>query len=158
MHKVHCVKTIVLKVNLKCMTICQLARKDNKCTHKLAIQHIHLLFNTYTYAYKQTHLWATAIIRIIILNACHQVGKLYTYFKVALNSFSSTTSKYKAFGITTKTIAAAQYLQNLQKYKKCLNSYVKKCLAIVCLAIFYKLHKTLTLHNPNTLYIATKVS
>ena len=83
---------------------------------------------------------------------------MYTYFKVALNSFSSTTSKYKAFGITTKTIAAAQYLQNLQKYKKCLNSYVKKCLAIVCLAIFYKLHKTLTLHNPNTLYITTKVS
>ena len=40
-HKVHCVKTIVLKVNLKCMTICQLARKDNKCTHTPAIQHIH---------------------------------------------------------------------------------------------------------------------
>ena len=83
---------------------------------------------------------------------------MYTYFKTALNSLSSTTSKYKAFGTTTKTVATAQCLQNLQKYKKCLNSCIKKCLAIVCTAIVYKLHKTLTLHNPNTLYIVTKVS
>ena len=83
---------------------------------------------------------------------------MYTYFKVALNSLSSTTSKYKAFGTTTKIVTAAQCLQKLQKYKKCLNSYIKKCLVIVYPAIVYKLHKTLTLHNPNTLYIATKVS
>ena len=59
--------------------------------------------------------------------------------KVVLNSLSLTTSKYKAFGTTTtKTIEPAHCLQNLQKYKKCLNSYTKKCLAIVCHAIVYK--------------------
>ena len=53
-HKVHCVKIIVLKLNSlkfkvhcvkclcwKCMTtICQLARKNYKCTHKPPIQHV----------------------------------------------------------------------------------------------------------------------
>ena len=44
-HKMHCVKTIVLKVNLKCMTICQLAKKTTHtpCTHKqthIIITHI----------------------------------------------------------------------------------------------------------------------
>ena len=83
-------------------------------------------------------------------------------FKVALNSLSSTTSKYKAFGITTtKTVVPAHCLQNLQKYKKCLNSYIKSVLPLSALllltnpnsvypAIVYKLHITLTLHNPNT--------
>ena len=62
-------------------TICQLARKDNKYTHKPAIQHIHLLyskatdvFNTHT----QTHICSITIIKIIILNTYHEVGKLYT--------------------------------------------------------------------------------
>ena len=48
-------------------TICQLARKDKKYTHKPTIQHIHLMyskvtaiFNTYTH--KQTYICSTIII------------------------------------------------------------------------------------------------
>ena len=108
-HKVHCVKIIVLKVNSlkfkvhcvkclcwKCMTtICQLARKDYKCTHKPPIQHvrysnkcthkilqekttnayINLLFNTYTcYIQKwllysiHTHIKKTYICSTAIIN------------------------------------------------------------------------------------------
>ena len=48
-------------------TICQLARKDNKCTHKPTVQHIHLLYSkvtaiSNTYTHKQTHICSTTII------------------------------------------------------------------------------------------------
>ena len=92
---------------------------------------------------------------------------MYTYLLVSLNSFSSTTSKYKAFGTTIKTVATTQCLKNFKKYKKCLLAIIcpvivykiqkYSCPAIVCPAIVYELHKTLTLHNPNTLYITTKI-
>ena len=94
-------------------TICQLARKGNKCTHKPVIQHIHLLyskvttiFNTYTH--KQTHICSTTIINhMTIISQNNNFEHLslsweivYT-FKMALNSLSSTTSKYRAFDTTT---------------------------------------------------------
>ena len=51
-------------------------------------------------------------------------------FKVALNSFSSTNSKYRAFGTTTTKIVALAILyktyKNTNKYQQCLNSIYKK--------------------------------
>ena len=51
-HKVHCVKTIVLKVNLKCMTIYQLKKRQQ--------MHTYTCYSTHTpCTHKQTHIIIT---------------------------------------------------------------------------------------------------
>ena len=66
-----------------------------------------------------------------------------------------------------KQLQLPKCLKNFKKYKKCLLAIIcpaivykiqkYSCPAIVCPASIYELHKTLTLHNPNALYIATKI-
>ena len=61
-------------------------------------------------------------------------------FKVALNSLSSTTSKYRAFGTTTKTIAPVLFYKtykNMNKSQQCLNRIYKKQLSAQPLSTNY---------------------
>ena len=134
-------------------TICQLARKDNKCTHKPTVQHIHLLYSkvtaiSNTYTHKQTHICSTTIINHMTTTSQNNNSKhlplsweiVYT-LKVALNSLSSTTSKYRAFGTTTtKTVAPAliyKTYKNTNKSQQCLNSIYNQQLSALPLSTNY---------------------
>ena len=61
-------------------------------------------------------------------------------FKVALNSLSSITSKYRAFGTTTKTVAPVllyKTYKNTNKSQQCLNRIYKKQLSAQPLSTNY---------------------